>query len=540
VRPGTRRWLLMGTGVVLLAAASTRVPPINEQRVRDGLVAAALPESAQPGMMVGPLLAVGRAPLVDYLWMRATKLKDEGRVFDAYQLAETICKLQPNFASVWAFNAWNMAYNISVTFRTAEDRWRWIRNGYELLRDHGIPRNPRNTNLYRELAWIFYHKIGDFIDEKHYYYKNQFALLMEDILGPGAEHDYEGLAAAPPRWDDLAADPAVADFVRRLGEHGVEPGRPGAFLGLLSREDRPPELNALLADPAAADVRRRIELFWRARRLREEMKLDPARIVELRRAFGPMDFRLAEAHALYWANLGTEIGTDKRTALDIDRLNADRIELYCLQNLFRRGRLVLSPSARLGEPPMLMPDVRFADVLRRAFLAVSKDYPRQEREGPVHTNFATAMTNFMREAILRFNEVGDLRKSREYFDWLAEHYPSDATTHGYEEFLKLQWKADNEFVQYRSAMNRIVTLIATAARLIGYGDYEQGATYIAYARRLHGQYNKEQVADRNRLPAFSKLYEQIVHEVGTGMRPETYERVLERTGFQRPTTRPAG
>ena len=38
-------------------------------------------------------------------------------------------------------------------------------DGYELIRDRGIPINPNNTQLYRELAWILFHKVGDFMDD---------------------------------------------------------------------------------------------------------------------------------------------------------------------------------------------------------------------------------------------------------------------------------------------------------------------------------------------------------------------------------------
>ncbi|MCK6457705.1 MAG: hypothetical protein L6Q92_14390 [Phycisphaerae bacterium] len=527
-------------GLAGLAGAATWVPSLNRQRVSAGLVAAAIPEAAQPGMMVGPLLAIGRAPVVDYLWLRATKLKEEGRYFDAYQLAETICKLQPRFGSVWAFNAWNMAYNISVTLKSPEERWRWVRNGFELLRDHGIPRNPRNTQLYRELAWILFHKVGDFLDDQHWYYKLQFALMVEDILGPGADHDYAAMAALPHTWEALAKDEQVAAFAKTLSALGHDCSKPGAFISLLSQKNLPDNVAALMTDAGFADVRRKIDLFWRTKRLRDEMKIDPARVVELQKVYGPFDLRLAESHALYWASLGTEIGTDKRAAYDIDRLNADRIELYCLQNFFRRGRLIMSPSARQGEPPMLLPDVRFADKLREACIAVSKNYPKQPADGEISANFQSVLFNFMRVAALRFNEAGQIEKSREYYDWLVKNNPDPIYRGGYEAFIQRMWLEDQELMQFQNAQARLLVLMGRAAQLIAYGEYEQGASSLAYARRLWTRYEKEQVHDRGRLPKFEEMFEFVVREMGKRMRPETYERLLRRTGISPvPTTRPA-
>src|SRR5262249_32822636 len=111
--------------------------------------------------------------------------------------------------------------------------------------------------------------------------------------GPNA--DYEGLAAAPSTWEELAADPDVAavvvTFRREIKENLAEPG---VYLGLLNNLSPSRELTELLNDPKTADARRRIELFWRAKRLREEAKLDPVRIAELRKVFGPLDFRTAD------------------------------------------------------------------------------------------------------------------------------------------------------------------------------------------------------------------------------------------------------
>ena len=145
MRPSTRRWIFAAVSAILLCIASTRLGPLNAQRAESKLVMPPLPNTVRPSMLLSPLLALGRAPIVDYLWMRATKLKEEKRYFDAYQLSQMICELQPKFASVWAFQAWNMAYNISVTCKAPEERWRWVRNGYELLRDKAIPLNPNST-----------------------------------------------------------------------------------------------------------------------------------------------------------------------------------------------------------------------------------------------------------------------------------------------------------------------------------------------------------------------------------------------------------
>ena len=165
-------------GVALLFAASTRLDSIHDARVEMELVSNEPLENAPPSLAFATVaMGAFRGLVVDILWMRADKLKEEGQFFDAKQLAEWITVLQPRFAQVWDFHGWNMAYNISVAIPASqwEERWRWVRNGYELLRDKGIEKNPHSILLYRSLAWIYQHKIGGVTDDCHKHYKRELA-----------------------------------------------------------------------------------------------------------------------------------------------------------------------------------------------------------------------------------------------------------------------------------------------------------------------------------------------------------------------------
>ena len=68
-----------------------------------------------------------RGILADVLWMRAGTLQDEGRYFELVQLSDWIAKLQPRVPAIWAYHAWNMAYNLSALMPTPAERWRWVR-----------------------------------------------------------------------------------------------------------------------------------------------------------------------------------------------------------------------------------------------------------------------------------------------------------------------------------------------------------------------------------------------------------------------------
>ena len=101
--------------------------------------------------------------------LRAAMTRVIGKYIEANELAKVITQLQPRFPRVWVFHAWNMSYNISVATQTPQERWDWVNAGIKLLRDEGIPANPNDLLLHKELAWIFMHKIGGITDDANQY-----------------------------------------------------------------------------------------------------------------------------------------------------------------------------------------------------------------------------------------------------------------------------------------------------------------------------------------------------------------------------------
>jgi len=170
----------------LLAAAALRMPRINAGRVKLNIMGSESPLENTPPEYVFYIQVFGafRGLIADIAFIRAESLKQAGRFYDAMQLHEWICALQPHFPAVWEYAAWNMSWNISVTTFTPQERWNWVYNGVKLLRDRGIQFNPRAINLYKQLAWTFNNKMGDTTDEFHYAYKCQWAWRMHLLLGP--------------------------------------------------------------------------------------------------------------------------------------------------------------------------------------------------------------------------------------------------------------------------------------------------------------------------------------------------------------------
>ena len=161
------------------------------------------PASA-PAMTEGALAAFGgiRSIVAEVVWFRADRLQDEGRYVELAQLASTLSYLEPHTPEVWSYAAWNLAYNISVMMPTHEDRWRWVNAAIVLLRDKGLVLNPTESELYRELAWLFELKLGTDLDAAAPVYRAKWREIVEDVARRNA-------------WEELRMDRRVMDEVTK-------------------------------------------------------------------------------------------------------------------------------------------------------------------------------------------------------------------------------------------------------------------------------------------------------------------------------------
>lgn len=141
-----------------------------------------------PDLSGSALAAIGgfRSIAAEIVWFRADRLQEEGRYVELAQLASTLTFLEPHTPEVWSFAAWNLAYNISVMMPTLEDRWRWVDAAINLLRDDGLKLNPREAELYRELAWLFQVKIGADIDSAAPIYRRIWRERVESVKARNA------------------------------------------------------------------------------------------------------------------------------------------------------------------------------------------------------------------------------------------------------------------------------------------------------------------------------------------------------------------
>jgi hypothetical protein len=374
-----------------VAGAGATARSIARQREELRLVVSAEGTRGMPPPVAIATAALGtfRGLAVDVLWVRADALQTAGEYFEAQTLSQWITALQPRFPRVWSFQAWNLAYNISVCTREPAERWAWINRGIELLRDRGIPLNPGDPNLPMELGWLFFHKIGGKTDREHWYYKarlvREFRELLGDITGgrtsAEAVEAFRRIAAAPAALDALRDDPDVAEALELLARHGENPdekflrmlGRVVLYNGsldarLLAGRALPQGTNralvaALLAEPRlAAAVYDRLVPHLQKRVLVDRYHMDPAFMLEQMERYGPLDWGHPHAHGIYWSERGIALGRAGLRRERVNELTIIRTRLGNLQHLMRSGRIEFDP---LTDRIDILPDPRFIEGYER-------------------------------------------------------------------------------------------------------------------------------------------------------------------------------
>ena len=192
---------------------------LAELREQYGLSQASLGE-IDPASETIKLATLGmRGIAADILWVQANHYKKVEDWTNLSATLEQITKLQPNFISVWSYQGWNLAYNVSVEFDDYRDRYYWVIRGIKFLKE-GMNYNSGEPRLLWDVGWTIGNKIGR-ADERFQYrkmFKEDDDFHNSDRIGrPRSQRDNWLVA----REKYLA----VIDLVDRLGKSmkGKEP-----------------------------------------------------------------------------------------------------------------------------------------------------------------------------------------------------------------------------------------------------------------------------------------------------------------------------
>jgi hypothetical protein len=451
--------LLLLAGVLLFGSGQMQ-KVLNRDRERLGLTRMDALDDAPP-VLAFTTVALGgfRGLISNFLWIRANDLQQDDKFFEAAQLATWITDLEPHFTQVWLFQAWNMAYNISVKFKDFPDRWRWVEHGIELLRDDGLRYNPNDVLIHRELAWFFQHKMGQNLDDANVYYKQQWADEMAPFFGANGTN-----------FSDLI-NPQTAE------------ARTNAFV------------------------------------LRDKYKIDPVFAQKVDAQYGPFDWRLPEAHAIYWGALGLDAAKknpDKVKADDLITLR--RIIYQSMLQAFHHGRIIDDP---FNKTYALEPNLDLVPKVDEAYeILMQEDEKNRD-------HIATAHRNFLKDAVYFLYENNRVAEAAKWYKMLGEKYPNklilDGDTNSFpknftlDEYAVARVQSEIGDTSQERTTSVVEGLIAQSYYALALGQDDRAAGFQNLAKKVYQHYvsktsghgNEQRIA----LPPFDVLNRTVLNDL---------------------------
>jgi len=466
--------LLAFLAVALLFAVSLAQEQLNQRRETMGLTRADILDNAPP-VLAFTTVALGgfRGLIANMLWIRVADLQEQDKFFEMVQLSDWITKLQPHFATVWVHLAWNMSYNISVKFNDPKDRWLWVKRGIELLRDEGLRYNPKEALLYRELAWHFQHKMGANLDDAHNYYKAMWVDEIGPLLGSGR-----------PNYDELL-------------------------------------------NPQTDDARARVQT------LREKYKMDPRWMKLVDEEYGPLEWRLPETHAVYWAFVGLE-NIKGAILKEQDSINLRRVIFQSMQLAFHRGRLVFL--AKGGSEFTTAPNLEIVARTSRAYEEM------MELEPNMRQNIETAHKNFLKTAVYFLYDYNRLTQADEWFKYLRKKYPTAIPANqGLDEYALARVAEDIGETSHDRVKAILEGMLESVFLNLAIDEDDLATGYDRFAQRIWSRFMQEiGTISKGRvgLPPLAQLKKQVLDrmlDLESGLDPRIANQLRTKLGLPAPS-----
>jgi hypothetical protein len=432
-----KKIILLLLAVALLVGSGQVQKSLNADRKALNLTRATPLKNAPP-LLAFTTVALGgfRGLISNILWIHANDLQQEDKFFEMVQLAAWITDLEPHFEQVWAFQAWNMAWNISVKFNDFADRWRWVKRGIELLRDNGLVYNPNSILLYQQLSWIFQSKMGQNMDDANLYYKDQWAREMTPFFGPyGTNYD-----------------------------------------GMIHPRTAEEETNAVL--------------------FREKFKMDPVFVKKVNEEWGPLDWRLPEASAIYWAALGLEQAKENpgKVVKPSDLITLRRSIYQSMLQAFSHGRLVINPFDQTLD---IYPNLDLVGKVNDSYETMHDEEP----DPGLKENIDSAHRNFLHDAIYFLYEDNRIAEAAKWYRYVGQKYPDkplfDTLTNSLpsrmtlDEYAVAAIQADVADLSPDRTMAVLQGLLGRAYYELAIGQEDRYAGFKLLANRIYAEYEKK-------------------------------------------------
>lgn len=236
---------------------------------------------------LGPI----RGLIADALWWHVAELQERSEYFEIIKITDWITAMQPQNPYVWTYHSWNLAYNISYEFPTPKTRWNWIENGINLLRNEGLKYNPGNNFIKSELSFLIVDRVSGISDNQFRFYVKEWSKKMGKYFAKGNRSEIEKMVSY------IRQNP---DFKEKTDAYAEK-----------------------ITD------------------MEKEIKLEPRKMLSIDEQYGPFNWLLPQASAVYWG------ARKEEKTYSQGYLNYKVVLPVAMQQCFLRGSIVENPATGL-------------------------------------------------------------------------------------------------------------------------------------------------------------------------------------------------
>ena len=210
--------------------------------------------------------------------------------------------------------------------------------------------------------------------------------------------------------------------------------------------------------------------------------------------YGPFDWRLPQAHAVYWAVRGHPY------AREFEQVAIDRMIFQSMADAFRTGRVLYRPDAEVF---ILTPNFDLLPRVRHAYEQALAEHPDQE-------TYRTAHANFLKSAIATCYLFNRVSEARELYADLRRRYPDDKESAGsFEQFVLEAVATDMPSLSTAEATALVEGLASQSYLWRALGDDEHAAGLLGLSRlawqRFMAARQGEEHRERTGLPPFEEI-----------------------------------
>jgi hypothetical protein len=201
--------------------------------------------------------------------------------------------------------------------------------------------------------------------------------------------------------------------------------------------------------------------------------MDPATIKLVDDRYGPLDWRLPESSAVYWATVGLQKSNPK------DRSTLRRAVYQSLKLATLRGRIWFVETAQ-GEMIRMAPNLDLAEKTNAAYKQMIAE------EESITSSFEEAHAGFLRELVFLMYSYNRLADAEAWMRILRETYPN-AMPAGYtvEEYALRRLTANVNSLSQDEVRAMLEALAGQSLLQMAIGDEDASAGFILKARQLH-------------------------------------------------------